>query len=591
MAELKSIQDLANEWISLDQNPDTSNEIKSLVAANNIAELEKCLRNRIQFGTAGLRSKLQAGFSRMNELTVLQASQGLATYVERTVTNAKERGIVIGHDHRHNSLAFAQLTACAFITKGFKVYYYDKLVHTPLVPFGVEILSAACGVMITASHNPAPDNGYKVYWDNGCQIISPHDKGISKAIDENLVPWVWNKDLVNSSSLVERPLKQIEDAYFTVLAKLAGGKHIDPALKFVYTPMHGVGLPYALKATALVGASPGVNFFNFPEQSEPDPDFPTVKFPNPEEHGALDLPIKFADEHLISIVLASDPDADRFNAAVKGKNGKWVQLNGNEIGILFAYYIYQSKKDKNLAMLNSTASSRILSAFAEVEGFYYEETLTGFKWIGNRALELEKKGYVVPFAFEEAIGYMFEGLHDKDGISATLVFLKLVDWASSIFKDVPPAEGVLQLLNEIYLKYGYFESNNSYYVSLDPAVTERVFAGIRSIKNSEEGLYQYPETVGARKVTYWRDLTIGYDSSTPDHVPLLPVSKSSQMITCSLDDNVRITIRGSGTEPKLKVYIEAKSNSTDSAKAIARAVWHDLEKEWFKPDETGLLKA
>ncbi|KAJ8102231.1 hypothetical protein POJ06DRAFT_79826 [Lipomyces tetrasporus] len=593
MASQKSINELAEDWLSLDQNPDTRKEIEDLIAGSNVAELERRLRKRIQFGTAGLRAKLQAGFSRMNDLTVLQASQGLAVYVAHTVPDALERGIVIGHDHRHHSCDFARLTACAFITKGFKVHYFDRLVHTPLVPFGVQTLGAACGVMITASHNPGPDNGYKVYWSNGCQIIPPHDIGIAASIEQNLAPWVWDKDLVNISPLVNRPLECVADQYYKVLGNLVEGTPFNPAMRFMYTPMHGVGLPYAIRAAALIGAKPHVNMFTVAEQANPDPDFPTVQFPNPEEHGALDLAMKTSDGLGISLVLASDPDADRFSAAVKGADGKWMQLTGNELGILFAYFIFQTELDKSrIAMLNSTASSQILRSFADIEGFYYEETLTGFKWLGNRALELEKQGYKVPFAFEEAIGYMFHGLHDKDGIGAMLMFIKLLCWIEETISgsSMTRAQGIILCLEEIYSKYGYFEDKNSYYVSLDPAVTASVFQSIRTMNPSVTGEYRYPETVGNRNVTYWRDLTVGYDSSTPDHVPLLPVSKGSEMITCILDNSVRVTIRGSGTEPKLKVYVEAKSTSREKSKQLAEEVWDDLDREWFKPRETGLLR-
>ncbi|KAK9458493.1 uncharacterized protein V1516DRAFT_644058 [Lipomyces oligophaga] len=602
-----SIRELADEWLALDQNERTRQEIQLLLDQDNVAELERRLRKRIQFGTAGLRARLQAGFARMNELTVLQASQGLAVYVAEVVPEALTRGVIIGRDHRHESEAFARLTACAFLTHGFTVYYLDGLSFTPLVPFAVDKLHAACGVMVTASHNPASANGYKVYWDNGCQIISPHDKGISAAIEENLTPWIWDKSLVDKSPLVRRPLLSLLDDYYVLMHERVASCKINSQMRFMYTPMHGVGLPFAVRAASLLGAVKDVNFFVVPEQAKPDPDFPTVEFPNPEEKGALSRAISRSDEIGISLVLANDPDADRFSAAVKGADGKWMQLTGNELGILFAYFIWNTMKSEQInstpldasriAMLNSTASSHILRSFAETEGFYYEETLTGFKWLGNRAIDLEKKGYTVPFAFEEAIGYMFPGIHDKDGIGALFMFIKLLRWIEDTVSgdSMTRAQGIILVLEDIYKKYGYFEDYNSYYVALDPAVTERVFKLIRSSGGTEStsrNNYVYPTTVGSRKVTYWRDLTIGYDSATPDHAPLLPVSKTSEMITFNLDGSIDVTVRGSGTEPKLKVYIEAKSTeSRERSLEVAKEVWDDLEREWFKPSVTGLLRA
>lgn len=520
---------------------------------------------------------MQAGFSSMNTLTVLQASQGLAKYVERTVPNALQRGIVIGHDHRHNSKDFAQITALAFSQLGYKVYLYSRLVHTPLVPFGVDTLNAACGVMVTASHNPKDDNGYKVYWENGCQIIPPHDVGIAAEMGKQRVPWSSDFSLIKTEADVT---DEMERLYFEKIREKIG--EVDPKervpVKFVYTAMHGVGLPMFLKITDILGLRDSVVLVD--EQCTPDPEFSTVSFPNPEEKGALDLAKATADAHGISIVLANDPDADRFAMAVKSDEFGWVQVTGNQLGALFAAasfasYAAEHNNDlSKLALLNSTVSSQLMASMAKKEGFKYEDTLTGFKWIGNRAITLESEGYDVPFAFEEAIGYMFGVVHDKDGISAATVLLK---WAASTPNFSPLAE-----LEAIYKKYGFFEEYNSYYISRDPAVTADIFKAIRASGGAGK---DYPESIGRFQVTSWRDLTIGYDSTTPDHIPTLPVSAGSQMITVSLQGEgsevIRFTARGSGTEPKLKVYIEARGDSSEAAKKSAKEVWDLLAQEWF----------
>ncbi|KAF5108273.1 hypothetical protein DV453_002403 [Geotrichum candidum] len=521
---------------------------------------------------------MQAGFSSMNDLTVLQASQGLAKYVAKTVANAEARGIVIGHDHRYNSKRFAELTALAFSHAGFKVYLYGRLVHTPLVPFGVDELGAACGVMITASHNPAQDNGYKVYWGNGCQIIPPHDFGIAAEILADLVPWTSDTSLIKTEADI---VDDLETKYFAKIASKIGSTISaaeNSGVKFVYTAMHGVGLAPFLKTVDLLGLRDSVVIVE--EQAHPDPDFPTVSFPNPEEKGALDLAKSTADKHGITIVLANDPDADRFAVAVKNiKTNAWVQITGNQLGALFAEnavnnYEAAGGDFSKLALLNSTVSSQLIASMANVRGFHYEDTLTGFKWIGNRAIDLEKEGFNVPFAFEEAIGYMFPIVHDKDGISAATVFLR---WAATTKNFAP-----LDELEKIYQKYGYFEESNSYYISRDSTVTNEIFESIRAYN----GATDYPRTIGRFTVTYWRDLTKGYDSSTADHVPTLPVSASSQMITAKIQGSsesevVRFTARGSGTEPKLKVYIEARGDSAEGASKLAQEVWDLLAQEWF----------
>ena len=276
-----------------------------------------------------------------------------------------------------------------------------------------------------------------------------------------------------------------------------------------------------------------------------------MAFPNPEEKGALDLAIARAGQELIPLVLASDPDADRFAAAiltsdVVHKTPEYTLLTGNQLGILFASYIletYQGDRSQ-LAILASAVSSQMLASMATSEGFIFEETLTGFKWLGNVALNLRRNGVDAKYAFEEAIGYMFTDIvPDKDGISAAAVFLTAaLHWAES---RVSP----LEKLEQLYQKYGYFESHNRYYISPSPAKTREVFSGIRSLKG--EGR-EFPDYIGKRSILRWRDLGMGYDSGTPDHVPNLPVSESSDMITCWLEGGVRLSVRGSGTEPKFK---------------------------------------
>ncbi|CAG8780288.1 33764_t:CDS:10, partial [Racocetra persica] len=341
---MASIDSLVKEWLRLDKNPVTRLEITKLYSDGNVEKLEECLRNRISFGTAGLRSSMEAGFARINDLTIIQTSQGLCMYLLDTIQNAIVKGVVIGYDHRHNSEKFARLSAAVFLSKGFKVYFYRKLVHTPLVPYGVKKLKAACGIMITASHNPKQDNGYKVYWENACQIIPPHDKGVSDAINNNLEPWIWDPHVVDNSELCIDNIKEISDAYFEELKALSYHREDNAAsdLKFVYTAMHGVGTPaakgifetFALKSLILTK-----------EQTDPDPDFPTVTFPNPEEgKGTWTLAMKTADEAEAHVIFANDPDADRFSVSEKQKNGEWTVFSGNQIGVMLASVVLSNYK-------------------------------------------------------------------------------------------------------------------------------------------------------------------------------------------------------------------------------------------------------
>jgi phosphoglucomutase len=314
---------------------------------------------------------------------------------------------------------------------------------------------------------------------------------------------------------------------------------------------------------------------NVAPQILPDPAFPTVRFPNPEEAGALDLAMETADAEGCRLVFANDPDADRFAAAEHTEEG-WKIFSGNEMGFLLAYYslaCYLRTKGSDLSrvyMIASTVSSRALSAMARAGGFHFAETLTGFKWIGNKALELRRQGFDVIFGFEEALGYMPEFIPDKDGITAAAAFISL---AAETYAEGRTLSGVLRSLGEIY---GFFRSCNHYYVSTDPRQIDALFAHIRGLGSP------FPGTVAGHRVVRWRDLTTGYDSGTPDNVPELPTSASSHMITCELE-STRFTVRGSGTEPKVKVYVESLAATCEEADEMAAAVAAALQDEWFLP--------
>ncbi|KAH9857791.1 phosphoglucomutase first 3 domain-containing protein [Lenzites betulinus] len=587
-ADLKKLVD---EWLRLDPNEDTRAEIHALVKDGNAAELEKRMSPRIEFGTAGLRGRMEAGWARMNDLIIIQASQGLCAYVLQNVKDARTRGIVVGHDHRHHSDKWAKLTAAVFIDQGVPAYFRDTVVHTPIVPFTVKTKNAACGVMITASHNPKQDNGYKVYWENAVQIIGPHDQGISACIlDQKKLPQL------NISNLGSSPLLRPYDeaAYFEYINTLCLYKTLNSQtpLKFVNTSMHGVSDPAMTKAFELFGLP---KYIPVVAQQKPDPEFPTVKFPNPEEKGALDLAIATADEVGADYVLAQDPDSDRFTAAEKGQDGKWIQFTGDQLGALFAStcldkYKTAGKPLSKLAMVASTVSSKMVEAIAHVEGFKFSECLTGFKYIGNTALTLEKEGYEVPFGYEEAIGYMFGSqLHDKDGVAASVMFAELAVTLQKVGKTVSTH------LKELYERYGYFQTSNSYFVCTEPRTIDTIFARLRNYDGASAagGTPHYPTTLAGLAVTRVRDLTVGYDSgNAPSYKPELPLSSGHmlQFRAESAADGTRITLttRTSGTEPKIKYYLEGSGKDIQVVDQLLRKVVQELADEWMEADKHGL---
>ncbi|KAF5331042.1 hypothetical protein D9619_005708 [Psilocybe cf. subviscida] len=603
------LKSLVDDWLALDPNPETRNEIQSLWDRKDISELDKRLRSRIEFGTAGLRGRMEAGWSRMNGFAGIRSPvymgfsvhstssfEGLAEYVLKNVERAEERGIVIGHDHRYHSEHWAELTALVFATKGMRVNFLQGLNHTPMVPFSVKRLGAACGVMVTASHNPKQDNGYKVYWENAVQIIGPHDTGIADAITANLkpVPFAILQSDLASSPLYTNITDDMRSSYFENLRSLKSfiPKSSQPSIKFVNTSMHGVGDPFAQKMFETFGFP---QYIPVKEQQQADPEFPTVKFPNPEEKGALNLALSTAKAVGADYVLAQDPDADRFTAAEKQPDGEWVSFTGDQLGSLFAGKIVQDYKASGkpinkLAIVASTVSSKMIESMAKFEGFKFTECLTGFKFIGNTALNLVDQGYEVPFGYEEAIGYMFgPQIRDKDGVAATAMFTELVLSLRSEGKYVN------QYLKELYERYGFFETRNSYFTCNDPKITDEIFKQMRPT-TSTPSIEGYPRTLGGLAVTRIIDLTTGFDSgNAPTYKPTLPLS-SGHMIQIRASNendsvNLVLTLRTSGTEPKIKFYLEGKGQKSEVVDSLLSAAITDISDNWIQAGKFGIARA
>ncbi|KAL8713887.1 MAG: hypothetical protein Q9220_002033 [cf. Caloplaca sp. 1 TL-2023] len=570
---MATLNDLVQQWLHLDQDPVTRSEIQGLVHDKDTKALDDRLSTHgykgLSFGTAGLRAPMGAGFARLNSLTIIQTSQGLAEYLISSFVGTHVAGIVVGHDARHNSEKFAELAATVFENKGIKVWWFEGVVHTPLVPFAVKTLEAMAGIMITASHNPAQDNGYKVYDRSGCQINSPVDTHIAASITQNLEPRTWSRQ---ASPLREPISISMKGEYFSSLKRqIKPPESNSRQVPFIYTPMHGVGFSYMVSAADVAGMKGSM--ITVREQVQPDPNFPTVRYPNPEEKGALDLAIQTANKYNVSLILANDPDADRFAAAEKVDN-VWHQFTGDQMGALLADWTVSSLSSPVTAddvLLTSAVSSEMLKFMAKAKGFSVVETLTGFKWLGNVARQLQESGKRVHFAYEEALGYMFpELVHDKDGIAAAVIFLQAsASWGSPWAK-----------LQHLYGEYGYFNTVNTYWRSPNLQKTQAAFERVRSLGQP------YPDLVGSRRVIRWRDLTKGYDSSTEKNVPDLPASASTQMITCWLDgqgsdDGIRFTVRASGTEPKIKIYLECRAKRQESAQIGAFQVLRWLKQKWF----------
>ncbi|KAM8712975.1 hypothetical protein ACLKA7_013318 [Drosophila subpalustris] len=597
-------------WLKWDGNAKTKAAILQLVENKDWETLRNRLCNRISFGTAGLRAEMRPGFDSMNDLVVVQTAQGLCEYIKEQNPDKStwsERCIVFGFDARHNSKRFAELSAIVFLKNNFRVYLYKPYVATPLVPYAITKLNCLAGVQVTASHNPKQDNGYKVYWSNGAQIIPPHDAGIQSAILKNLEPVgdYWNTDVTElwSKELLIDPYDKVVPSYYAALVKEIPSpfikdnrEHRGHTFKIAYTPMHGVGYPYIKEAFEQVNLEPVVPVS---QQVEPDPEFPTTPMPNPEEgKQSLDLAIKTATEKNCQIILANDPDADRLAVAeFDSKTNKYKLFNGNELAALLGWWIwfvYNEREPKgdpsNCVMIYSTVSSKILKSMAAIENFKSYETLTGFKWMGNKAMEEELAGRKVLFAFEEAIGFMVStAVLDKDGVSAAAHVGTMARYLRCQKKMT-----LQEKLNEIYKMYGYHTSICSYVICSDQVLIKQIFNRLRTFDNGEPNTYPASILDGEFKIEHVRDLTTGYDSSAADKKATLPVSSSSQMITFTFENGLIVTLRTSGTEPKMKYYAEMcgkpkDENWNELTNTLHRMV-DAIVNEFYEPEKNGLQR-
>jgi phosphomannomutase len=602
-------QQLAHQWLSIDPFEHTRNEIETLLKNNEETELLRRLKERIAFGTAGLRARMAAGFACMNELIVIQTTQGLVEYIgKQKLIDDKNRGVVIGYDGRHKSKRFAQLTAIVFLSRGYNVYLFSELVCTPMVPFAVRELKTVAGIMITASHNPKQDNGYKLYWENGCQIIEPHDEGISKSINSNLQVWsevakMLPKDLggddtywLPSHDHLKDPNKQI-DTYFEKIRQYCHLHHenANRKEKITFTAMHGVGAPWVTRAFKVFNLPP---YISVEEQNTPDAEFPTVQYPNPEEgKGALTIAIHTADKHGSRLILANDPDADRL--AIAEKSGSdWRIFNGNEIALLLAHWVWsryvqaenpsQEQRSK-CVMINSTVSSKILRAMAKKEGFQFEETLTGFKWIGNRADDVIHQGLKFLFGYEVEIGFLVGDISlDKDGVRTAAVFAEMALYMYEIEK-----RSLAEQLEQLYKTYGYYLMKTRYFFCDSADRLRKIMGEVRTMGPNHGYPTKIPNLCD-HSTTYFkiasiRDLTKGYDNSQPDNKPRLPVTPNSEMITFNFEDGSTCTLRNSGTEPKLKWYVEVNDQDKQVACKKLDVLTESVLQYLLRPSETGLV--
>ena len=539
--------DLAQQvqaWLIQDPDPVTREKLQQLFAQSQTnsaaqAQLLDCFNGTLQFGTAGLRGELGPGPNRMNRVTVLKAAAGLGEYL--LAQGKAGSPVVIGYDARHNSSVFASDSAQVLAGLGFKPLVFGTVVPTPVLAFAIRKLDACAGIMVTASHNPASDNGYKVYLGDGRQIVPPSDLEIADYIAQVIDV----RSLTLSDELSTVPESIIED-YVAATANLVTTGPVSrteiESVQCVYTAMHGVGW----QTFAAVMHASG---FRVPEvvvaQRDPDPDFPTVAFPNPEEAGALDLAFACAQENDANLIVANDPDADRLAIALPTRSGQWTMLRGDQVGVLLGWWMIERSRLAGTplagAFANSIVSSTLLKDVAQDAGLNYQHTLTGFKWV-SRVPNLA-------FGYEEALGYCVDpkNVSDKDGISAAVMFLELFAHLLGQGKTV------WSVLDHIALEYGLHETAQVSVRIADVSRVKAVMDKLRSDSLAEFGSYPIAKFV---------DLAIGDDLPPTDGV-LIELAPHGDVVWS------RVIIRPSGTEPKIKCYLEAVSNQKDLTAAQA----------------------
>ncbi len=525
----------ARAWLAVDPDPDTRAELEELIASGG-TELEERFATRLAFGTAGLRGALGAGPTRMNRVLVRMTAAG----VSRRVLAEGGTKIVVAHDARHNSDVFADDTARVAAAHGLNVEIVRGPHPTPVLAFAVRHLGADAGVMVTASHNPRADNGFKVYWGHGAQIASPVDSEIAAEIDA--VGLISDADLAE----VDDPrITDTEDSLISAYVEAAVGVISSGSardLAVVYTPVHGVGREVFLRAFAAAGFPEPVVV---PEQGDPDPDFPTAAFPNPEEPGVLDLAIDLAAEMGSELVIANDPDADRLAVVVPNGDG-WRPLTGNEIGGLLAEHTLSRGDGNDRLVATTVVSSRLLSRIAADHGVVFEETLTGFKWIMRPAIERTELAFT--FGFEEALGFAVgDAVRDKDGISAALAFAEMAAEAKAA------GTTVLDLLDRLHRRHGVHHSDQRSFRFEGSDASERMSDLMKRMR------LRPPVSVGDLEVDSVTDLL-----ATGTGLP------ATDALILDLSSRTRLVLRPSGTEPKLKLYGETIVGADFDDLTIAR---------------------
>ena len=569
-----SCENKAKEWLSSSFNEETRKEVQAMLDNSDKTELIDSFYKDLEFGTGGLRGIMGAGSNRMNIYTVGMATQGFANYLKKSFADKETISVVVGHDCRNNSRLFAETVAAIFSANGIKVYLFDDLRPTPEVSFAIRELKSQGGVNITASHNPKEYNGYKAYWDDGAQVLAPHDKGI---IDEVEKVKIEDVKFDANNDLIQIIGKEIDDLYLDRIKTLS----IDPAvierhkdLKIVYTPLHGAGrtlIPESLKRWGFE------KVYTVKEQMVKDGNFPTVVSPNPENGEALTLALRDAKEIDADIVMASDPDADRVGMACKNDKGEWVLINGNQTCLIFLYYIITNriktgKMQPNDFIVKTIVTTELIKKIADKNNVEMIDCFTGFKWIAREIREFEGvKQYIG--GGEESYGFLAEDfVRDKDAVSAMCLLAEICAYAKDQGKTL------YDLLMEIYLEYGFSHEFTVNVVRPGKTGADEIKQMMENFRNNP------PKQLDGSPIVITKDFLKLEQTDANGNVTKLEMPDTSNVLQWFCENGDKVSVRPSGTEPKIKFYFEVKGEMK-CAGCYERCVKEALEKiEEFKKE-------
>jgi len=546
---IKLCEKKAQEWLdSSVYDEQTKSEIRDMLANPDKTELIDSFYQNLTFGTGGLRGIMGPGTNRMNIYTVGGATQGLSNYLKKNFAERESISVVVGHDCRNNSRLFAEISADIFSANGIKVYLFDDMRPTPEISFAIRHLGCQSGIIITASHNPKEYNGYKAYWDDGAQVLAPHDQGI---IEEVVKVRPEEIKFQGDKKLIEIIGKEIDDEYLGQIKTLS----IDPEviakqkdLKIVYTPIHGTGMKLIPQSLKLWGFE---NVHCVPEQMVKDGNFPTVVSPNPENAEALELAIKLAKSIDADIVMASDPDADRVGMACKDNQGEWVLMDGNQTCMIFLYYIINNRIAKhqmkgNEFIVKTIVTTELVREIAKKNNVEMFDVYTGFKWIAREIrLNEGKKKYIG--GGEESYGFLAEDfVRDKDAVSACTLLAEICAWAKDRGKTL------FDVLMDVYVEYGF--SLNKTINVVKPGKS-----GADEIRNMMENFRKNPpREIAGSKVVSAKDYKTLVETSGDGKTTKIDMPEPSNVLQWFTEEGTKVSVRPSGTEPKIKFYIEVK---------------------------------